>query len=62
MAMLLMSGSRMTIEEDFRHGKLARKKNPATHPGEMLREDSLPDNGLTVSSLAKALRISRQRP
>ncbi len=30
------------------------------HPGEMLREDFLPDFGLTVSSLAKALGVSRQ--
>jgi len=31
-----------------------------THPGEMLREDFLPDFDLTVSSLAKALGVSRQ--
>lgn len=31
-----------------------------THPGEMLREDFLPDFGLTVASLARALGISRQ--
>lgn len=31
-----------------------------THPGEMLREDFLPDYHLTVSSLAKALGVSRQ--
>ena len=31
-----------------------------THPGEMLREDFLPDYGLTVSSYAKALGVSRQ--
>lgn len=37
----------------------ARKAQP-THPGEMLREDFLPDYGLTVVSLAKALRVSRQ--
>ena len=36
-----------------------RKIRP-THPGEMLREDFLPDYGLTVSSFAKALRVSRQ--
>ncbi len=30
------------------------------HPGEMLREDFLPDYGLTVSSLANALCVSRQ--
>lgn len=31
-----------------------------THPGEMLREDFLPDYGLTVSSLAEAIGVSRQ--
>ena len=31
-----------------------------THPGEMLREDAMPDYGLTVSSLAEALGVSRQ--
>jgi len=36
-----------------------RKVRP-THPGEMLREDFLPDYGLTVSGLAKTLRVSHQ--
>jgi addiction module HigA family antidote len=36
-----------------------RKIRPI-HPGEMLREDFLPDYGLTVSSLASALGVSRQ--
>ena len=31
-----------------------------TYPGEMLREDFLPDYGLTVSGLADALGVSRQ--
>ena len=31
-----------------------------THPGEMLREDFLPDYGLTISGLADALGVSRQ--
>ena len=31
-----------------------------THPGEMLREDFLPDYRLTVASFAKALGVSRQ--
>jgi len=39
--------------------KKERKVRP-THPGEMLREDFLPDYGLTVSSFAKALGMSRQ--
>jgi addiction module HigA family antidote len=30
------------------------------HPGEMLREDFLPDYGLTVSGIAVALGVSRQ--
>lgn len=30
------------------------------HPGEMLREDFLPDYGFTVSGLAEALGVSRQ--
>jgi addiction module HigA family antidote len=36
-----------------------RKVRP-THPGEMLREDFLPDYGLSVSSFAKAIGVSRQ--
>ncbi len=36
-----------------------RKIRP-THPGEMLREDFLPDYGLTVSAFAKAIGVSRQ--
>ena len=31
-----------------------------THPGEMLREDFLPDYGLTVVSLAESVGVSRQ--
>ncbi len=31
-----------------------------THPGEMLREDFLPDYNLTVARLAEALGVSRQ--
>ena len=37
----------------------ALKRRP-THPGAMLREDFLPDYGLTVSMLAKRLGVSRQ--
>jgi addiction module HigA family antidote len=39
--------------------KRERKIRP-THPGEMLREDFLPDYGLTVSGFAEALGVSRQ--
>lgn len=35
------------------------KRRP-THPGEMLREDFLPDFGLTVATLAEAIGVSRQ--
>ena len=37
-----------------------RMKRRPTHPGEMLREDFLPDFGLTVSRLAEAIGVSRQ--
>ncbi|MBU2601336.1 MAG: HigA family addiction module antidote protein [Actinobacteria bacterium] len=30
------------------------------HPGEMLREDFMPDYGLTVATLASAIGVSRQ--
>ena len=36
-----------------------RKIRP-THPGEMLREDFMPDYGLTVAALAAAIGTSRQ--
>jgi len=35
------------------------KRRP-THPGEMLREDFLPDYGLTATRLAEAIGVSRQ--
>jgi antitoxin HigA-1 len=37
-----------------------RKEIRPIHPGEMLREDFMADYGLTVSSLADALGVSRQ--
>lgn len=36
---------------------LARKP---THPGEILREEFMPDYGLTVATLARRLGVSRQ--
>lgn len=38
------------------------KKNslPPVHPGEIMREDILPETGLSVTAAAKALGISRQ--
>lgn len=38
---------------------IAMKRRPA-HPGEMLREDFMPDYGLTVAALAEAVGVSRQ--
>lgn len=37
-----------------------RMERRPTHPGEMLREDFLPDYSLTASSLAVAIGVSRQ--
>ncbi len=37
-----------------------KMKRRPTHPGEMLREDFLPDYGLTVARLAEAMGVSRQ--
>ena len=39
---------------------MRERKVPPTHPGMMLREDFLPEYGLTVSGFAKSLRVSRQ--
>ncbi len=36
-----------------------RKRRPI-HPGEMLREDFLPDYGLSVAALAQSAGVSRQ--
>lgn len=44
----------MTIPNTF-----GMKRKP-THPGEMLREDFLPDYELTVTRLAESLGVSRQ--
>jgi len=38
----------------------AEREIPSTHPGEVLREDFMPDYGLTTASLADALGVSRQ--
>jgi addiction module HigA family antidote len=37
-----------------------RRTRRPTHPGQLLREDFLPDEGLTVASLASAIGVSRQ--
>lgn len=38
----------------------SRMTRRPTHPGEMLREDFLPEFGLSVSGLAEAIGVSRQ--
>jgi addiction module HigA family antidote len=37
-----------------------KRELPPTHPGEMLREDFLPDFDLNPTSIATALGVSRQ--
>jgi len=37
-----------------------KRKVKPTHPGEILREDFLPDYNLTVAGLSRALGVSRQ--
>jgi antitoxin HigA-1 len=44
-----------TIEVEIMENKL-----PLVHPGEILREDILPEVGLSVTAAAKALGVSRQ--
>lgn len=60
MVMLTTSRSVTTIEWcNMNISNTGIKRRP-THPGEMLREDFLPDYGLTVSALAEAAGVSRQ--
>ena len=37
-----------------------KRQVPPTHPGEMLREDFMPDFDLSATSMAGALGVSRQ--
>ena len=37
-----------------------KREIPPTHPGEMLREDFMPDFNLNATSMASALNVSRQ--
>ena len=50
----IRQGEMMSIPND-----ITIQRRP-THPGEMLREDFLPDYELTVSGLAQAIGVSRQ--
>jgi antitoxin HigA-1 len=62
MEMRTMLRSAITIEKEYGMSianKGQRMRRP-THPGEMLREDFLPDFRLTVSKLARAIGVSRQ--
>jgi addiction module HigA family antidote len=40
--------------------KRRKRQIAPTHPGAILREDFMPDYGLTVSALAESLDVSRQ--
>jgi addiction module HigA family antidote len=52
-----MSTLRITIREQ----KMERRNGlPPVHPGEVIREDILPEVGLSVTAAAKALCVSRQ--
>ncbi|MBI4773858.1 MAG: HigA family addiction module antidote protein [Deltaproteobacteria bacterium] len=37
-----------------------KRESPPTHPGEMLKEDFMPDFNLNATALARALGVSRQ--
>jgi len=37
-----------------------RNRLPSVHPGEILREDILPETGLSAAATARALGVSRQ--
>jgi addiction module HigA family antidote len=52
-----MSILKTTIEEETME---RRNGLPPVHPGEILREDILPELGLSVTAVAKALGVSRQ--
>ena len=39
---------------------MAKNLLPPVHPGEVLREDVLPETGLSVAAAARALGVSRQ--
>jgi len=63
MATHSMSSSVITSDDGVKMMSIANNtplKRRPTHPGEVLREDFIPDYGLTVSSLANALGVSRQ--
>jgi addiction module HigA family antidote len=60
--MLTMSRSAITIEieNEMKITNKGQRLRRPTHPGEMLREDFLPDYQLTAAGLARAIGVSRQ--
>jgi antitoxin HigA-1 len=49
------------LKTTIREAKMERRNGlPPVHPGEILREDILPEVGLSVTATAKALGVSRQ--
>jgi antitoxin HigA-1 len=60
--MRLMSRLRTTTEERWGMPiqNVGKRKVRPIHPGEMVREDFLPDYELSVAGLASALHVSRQ--
>ena len=52
-----MSILKITIREEEME---RRNRLPPVHPGEIIREDILPEVGLSVTAVAKALGVSRQ--
>jgi antitoxin HigA-1 len=49
------------LKTTIRDKKMERRNSlPPVHPGEILREDILPEVGLSVTATAKALGVSRQ--
>jgi antitoxin HigA-1 len=48
------------IEYEMSISNQGQRKRRPTHPGEMLREDFLPDYQLTASGLARAIGVFRQ--
>jgi addiction module HigA family antidote len=60
--MLTTSSSAIIIEKEkeMRLANKSRRLVRPTHPGEMLREDFVPDFQLTASRLASAIGVSRQ--
>ena len=62
MAMPTMSRLRIIIRESpMAIANAEPRQIPPTHPGEMLREDFMPDYGLTTSTLAAALGVRARR-